>query len=240
MQTLFFSKIKFLFKDLNLNNKYYFFLDKALLIIMLKWQAYGRCKTRLSRDIGKINALSIQKKMTDHTVSVAKNLEEKGLIEINLAISGVGFKKGKRWASELGIKNFNLQGRGCLGEKMKRQLLYNEKFCVSNKIRKVIIIGTDLPDLCHLDIENTLKKLQKNDLVLGPSNDGGYWLIAFSKKLLEKNFYLPFINIKWSNSDVLKNTIENISSTSYKYALLQTKIDVDTIEDITIINNKVA
>ena len=94
--------------------------------------------------------------------------------------------------------------------------------------------------MCHLDIENTLKKLQKNDLVLGPSNDGGYWLIAFSKKLLEKNFYLPFINIKWSNSDVLKNTIENISSTSYKYALLQTKIDVDTIEDITIINNKVA
>ena len=240
MQTLFFSKIKFLFKDLNLNNKYYFFLDKALLIIMLKWQAYGRCKTRLSRDIGKINALSIQKKMTDHTVSVAKHLEEKGLIEINLAISGVGNKKGKIWASELGIKNFNLQGRGCLGEKMKRQLLYNEKFCVSNKIRKVIIIGTDLPDLCHLDIENTLKKLQKNDLVLGPSNDGGYWLIAFSKKLLEKNFYLPFINIKWSNSDVLKNTIENISSTSYKYALLQTKIDVDTIEDITIINNKVA
>ena len=199
---------------------------------MLKWHAYGRCKTRLSNDIGKINALSIQRKMTDHTVSVAKHLEEKGLIEINLAISGVGFKKGKRWASKLGIKNFILQGRGCLGEKMKRQLLHNEKFCVSNKIRKVIIIGTDLPDLCHLDIENTLKKLQKNDLVLGPSNDGGYWLIAFSKRLLISDLYNPFINIKWSTPNVLKQTLNNHVSMDLKYHFLGRKIDIDTITDI--------
>ena len=53
--------------------------------------------------------------MTGHTISVAKSLEKKGLIEISLAISGLGFKKSKRWSNELGIKNFNLQGRGCLG-----------------------------------------------------------------------------------------------------------------------------
>ena len=53
------------------------FLDKALLIIMLKWHAYGRCKTRLSKDIGKLHSLNVQKKMTEHTVSVAKFLEDK-------------------------------------------------------------------------------------------------------------------------------------------------------------------
>ena len=56
--------------------------------------------------------------MTCHTVSVAKFLENKGLIDISLAISGLGLKNSKRWSNELGIKNFKLQGRGCLGEKM--------------------------------------------------------------------------------------------------------------------------
>ena len=162
---------------------------------MVKWHGYGRCKTRLSKDIGKINSANIQKKMTDHTVSVAKSLEEKGMIDISLAIFGVGFKKSKRWSNELGIKNFNLQGRGCLGEKMRRQILINKKSFLK-KSKKVIFIGTDLPDFCHMDLLNTLSKLKKNDLILGPSNDGGYWLIAFSERLLSADLYLPFINIK--------------------------------------------
>ena len=94
---------------------------------MAKWHAYGRCKTRLSKDIGKISSANVQRKMTEHTVLVAKSLEKKGLIDISLAISGLGFKKSKRWANELEIKNFNLQGRGCLGEKMIRQILLTKK-----------------------------------------------------------------------------------------------------------------
>ena len=96
---------------------------------MLKWHGYGRCKTRLSKDIGKLNSANIQKKMTEHTISVAKFLEEKGLINISLAISGLGFKKSRRWSRELGIKNFNLQGKGCLGEKMMIQNLKQNYYC---------------------------------------------------------------------------------------------------------------
>ncbi len=184
-----------------------FFLEKALLIIMAKWHAYGRCKNRLSKDIGKISSAKVQRKMTAHTVSVAKFLEKKGLIDISLAISGLGFKKSKRWSNELGIKNFNLQGSGCLGEKMRRQILINEKINFK-KTRSIIFIGTDLPDFCHMDLLNTLSKLKKNDLILGPSNDGGYWLIAFSERLLSTNLYLPFINIKWGKEDVLDHHMD--------------------------------
>ena len=113
---------------------------------MAKWHAYGRCKTRLSKDIGKIRSANVQRKMTQHTISVAKSLEKKGLIDISLAISGLGFKKSRRWSSELGIKNFNLQGKGCLGEKMRRQILLSKKFGLTKK-RNIIFIGTDLPDL---------------------------------------------------------------------------------------------
>ena len=199
---------------------------------MMKWHAYGRCKTRLSKSIGEIHSSNIQRKMTEHTLSVAKSLEDDELIDISLAISGVGFKKGRRWANELGIKNFNLQGKGGLGEKMRRQILMNKKLYLDKEIKNFIIIGTDLPDLCHLDILNAILKLKKNDFVVGPSNDGGYWLIGFSEKLLSTNLYIPFINIKWSKKNVLQETITNFSSMNLKYDFLSRKIDIDTISDI--------
>ena len=141
---------------------------------MAKWHGFGRCKTRLSKDIGKRNSAKVQSVMTKHTISVAKFLQENKQIDISMAISGLGEGNCRRWSRELGIKKFNLQGKGCLGEKMKRQIIINKKFCAKHKIKNIIFIGTDLPDLCHQDLLNTLKELQQNDLILGPSNDGGY------------------------------------------------------------------
>ena len=83
-----------------------------------------------------------------------------------------------------------------------------------------------------MDLLNTLSKLKKNDLIFGPSNDGGYWLIAFSERLLSTDLYLPFINIKWGREEVLEQTIKNFSSMNLKYDFLHRKIDIDTIVDI--------
>ena len=199
---------------------------------MAKWHGFGRCKTRLSKDIGKNNSAKVQSVMTKHTISVAKFLQENKLIYISMAISGLGEKNCRRWTRELGIKKFNLQGKGCLGEKMKRQIIINKKFCTRHKIKNIIFIGTDLPDLCHQDLLNTLKELQQNDLILGPSNDGGYWLIGLSEKIISSHIYLPFINNKWGTENVLQNTINNFAPTKFKYKFLDKKIDIDTIIDI--------
>jgi len=199
---------------------------------MAKWHGFGRCKTRLSKDIGKSNSAKVQSMMTKHTISVAKFLQEKKLIDISIAITGLGVGNCRKWSRELGIKKFNLQGKGCLGEKMKRQIIINKKFCVRHKIKNIIFIGTDLPDLCHQDLLNTLEELQQNDLILGPSNDGGYWLIGLSKKVISMHQFLPFINIKWGTENVLQNTIDNFASTKLKYKFLDKKIDIDTIFDI--------
>ena len=168
----------------------------------------------------------------DSTISVAKSLQKIKLIDISLAISGLGEKNCRRWSKQLGIKRFNLQGKGCLGEKMKRQIIINKKFCKQNKIKNIIFIGTDLPDLCHQDLFKTLRELQQNDLIIGPSNDGGYWLIGLSEKIMSSHIYLPFINIKWGSENVLQNTIDNFASTKLKYKFLDKKIDIDTIIDI--------
>ena len=201
---------------------------------MAKWHGFGRCKTRLSKDIGRNNSIKIQSVMTNHTISVAKYLQDNKLIYVSLAISGLGIKSSRRWSKDLGLKKFNLQGRGCLGEKMKRQMQINKKYCSQNKIKNIIFIGTDLPDLCHLDVINTIEKLKQNDLILGPSNDGGYWLIGLSEKIISNFSYLPFIKIRWSKENVLKNTIDNFAFTRLKYELLNKKTDIDTITDIEI------
>ena len=77
-----------------------------------------------------------------------------------------------------------------------------------------------------------MSDLQQNDLILGPSNDGGYWLIGLSAKIISEHLHLPFINIKWGTENVLRNTIDNFAYTKLRYKFLDKKIDIDTIIDI--------
>ena len=199
---------------------------------MAKWPRFGNCKTRLSKDIGKNNALRIQNKMLNHTLSVSHYLKEQEIAEISIAITGIGLNSCKRWCKDIGINNFYFQGKGCLGERMKRQIFKAQRNSRNYQKKNIIFIGTDLPNLSHVDIIKTISKLEKKDIILGPSNDGGYWLIAFSQRFISKNTYLPFINIKWSSNDVLNKTIDNLNQQKIKIDFLNTKIDIDTLNDI--------
>ena len=69
---------------------------------------------------------------------VQQLLQKNKLIYISIAISGLGRNNCRRWSKELGIKKFNLQGKGCLGEKMKRQININKKFCARHNIKNII------------------------------------------------------------------------------------------------------
>ena len=207
-------------------------MNENLLIIMAKWPRFGSCKTRLSKDIGKNNALKVQRQMLNHTFSVSNYLKEQKIAEISIAITGIGLNSSKRWCQDIGIKNFYFQGKGCLGEKMKRQIFKSRRNSRNYQKKNIIFIGTDLPNLSHIDIKKTISKLENKDVILGPSNDGGYWLIAFSQRFISRNNYLPFINIQWSSNHVLKKTIDNLSQQKRNIDFLNTKIDIDTLHDI--------
>ena len=199
---------------------------------MAKWPGFGRCKTRLAKDIGQRKSLIIQRRMFQHTLSVASYLEKEGYLEISLAIDGIGLQSSKRWCKKLGINNFNLQGHGLLGEKIKRQILINHKKYFKFQKRDLIIIGTDLTDLCHLDLLKAISKIKKTELILGPSNDGGYWLIGISKKIISPPFILPFIDIQWSSNNVLQKTIDHLTKKRIKIEYLNSKVDIDLISDL--------
>ena len=217
-------------------NKIFQNCNKPTIILMTKWHALNRCKSRLSKEIGPFNATKIQAKLTKHTISVVKEIEKEGLAEIKIAFDGIGFKAARRWASSNKIENVSLQGNGNLGLRMKKQILktYSKKSFSSYKsLSPILLIGTDLPGISYEDLAEAIEYLQRKELVLGPSTDGGYWLIGFSKKLLNTECAWPFSGINWGTDQVLKETLRLADLNRINYQLLQEKNDIDTLVDLS-------
>ena len=209
--------------------------NKPTIVLMTRWHGIYRCKSRLSKDIGAFKAAKIQEKLTNHTIKVAKLIQKEGLADIKVAIDGIGIKAAKKWAMLNEIKTVDIQGPGNLGTKMKRQFLRtNSQKILSHQIRNpILLIGTDLPSISHFELIQALQILKHKDMVLGPSNDGGYWLIGLSNKLLNPLCSWPFSGICWGSDKVLQKTIRLASSNQINYQLLQNKNDLDNIMDLS-------
>ena len=89
----------------------------------------------------------------------------------------------------------------------------------------VVLIGSDSPDLPQAYIKLAFSALKTNDVVLGPSSDGGYYLIGMTQN------YDIFENIPWSTSKVFEKTIEKIDKLGLKIKTLSVLYDIDTNED---------
>ena len=209
--------------------------QKTIIVLMTRWHSSFRCKSRLSKDIGAIKAAKIQAKLTKHTIQVAKEIQKKGLADVKVAIDGIGINAAKKWANTNKIKTIATQGPGNLGTKMKRQFLntHLEKKNSPKIPNSILLIGTDLPSISHFDLIQAIDILNYKEMVLGPSSDGGYWLIGLSNKLLSPLFIWPFSGINWGTNQVLQKTIRLASLNQIDYQLLQTKNDLDNISDLS-------
>jgi uncharacterized protein len=92
---------------------------------------------------------------------------------------------------------------------------------------RVLIVGTDVPSLPLDHYKQALVLLEKNDLVLGPALDGGYYLIGLTKPVPAL-----FDNIPWSTERVLALTCEKADGLGLATALLPEWRDIDTIDDL--------
>tara|TARA_Y100001968_G_scaffold78513_1_gene69803 strand:- start:841 stop:1554 length:714 start_codon:yes stop_codon:yes gene_type:complete len=210
--------------------------NKPTIVLMTRWHAIYRCKSRLSKDIGALHAAKIQEKLTNHTIKVAKEIQKEGLADVKVSIDGIGIQAAKKWALKNKIQKVTTQGSGNLGTKMKRQFLktHSEKTIFHKKISNpILLIGTDLPSISHSDLIRAIQVLTHKEMVLGPSTDGGYWLIGLSNKLLNPLCYWPFSGINWGTDKVLQETIRLASLNQIDYQLLQTKNDLDNISDLS-------
>ncbi|MBZ9731506.1 TIGR04282 family arsenosugar biosynthesis glycosyltransferase [Salegentibacter sp. JZCK2] len=186
----------------------------ALLMIFTKNPELGKVKTRLANSVGDKVALNIYKFLLSHTVSVTKNLEIDKRVYYSEEIP-----ENDLWPSASFSKK--LQRGGNLGEKMENA--FQEAF--NSNYKRVIIIGSDLLNLAQQDLENAFLELGKNDVVIGPAKDGGYYLLGM--KSLNSDV---FKNKAWSTSSVLSDTLKDFEGKKIK--ILETRNDIDEIQDI--------
>jgi rSAM/selenodomain-associated transferase 1 len=210
------------FRNFIVENRYYEREQKqisASIILFLKYPVKGKVKTRLAKTIGDEKAVRLYKKLSENIIATISKLsnshkyifysekEEKDLIN--------------NWIKDKCF--FAAQDGEDLGKRMKNA--FNQVF--SHGARKVIILGSDIPDLSKEIIEEAISKLDENDIVIGPSPDGGYYLLGMKK-------YSPFLfdNIIYSTNSVLEETIGKIKKKKLSYHILQTLEDIDTEDEL--------
>jgi rSAM/selenodomain-associated transferase 1 len=91
----------------------------------------------------------------------------------------------------------------------------------------IILIGSDLPNISKEIIDTGFQALQNNEIVFGPADDGGYYLIGMSKMNTT-----VFENKPWSQSELLTITLEQLNEQQKTIGLIETLNDIDTFEDL--------
>jgi rSAM/selenodomain-associated transferase 1 len=112
-----------------------------------------------------------------------------------------------------------------LGERMKNGFID----AISMNFKRVVLIGSDIPDLPLEFIEEAFTSLREKDVVIGPSFDGGYYLIGFKNKTFSPRV---FDGIPWSTKRVFEETITVLKQEGLTVHTLQPWRDIDTIDDL--------
>lgn len=184
-------------------------------MIFIKNPILGKVKTRLAKDLGDSQAVEYYKKLLALTRSAAQNTDvEKWLWY------GDFINNEDHWNSNIFSKK--LQEGDDLGQRMERafELAFSEGY------KNVVIIGSDCPEISSEILEQAFTTLDSNDAVIGPANDGGYYLLGMTKML-----HL-FEEVDWSTERVLDQTEKHLKKAEAKYHLLQELTDLDTVEDL--------
>jgi rSAM/selenodomain-associated transferase 1 len=198
----------------NSSEVYHLPTSKSALIVFARNPELGKCKTRLAKTVGDENALAIYKLLLGHTVEITKNLNIDKYVYYSNSIV-----KNDVWNEDI-FRKKKQEGED-LGRRMDNAFL--DLFTVG--YQKVIIIGSDMYDLNKTDLENAYSCLEKNDVVIGPASDGGYYLLG-----MKKLYTQVFKNKKWGTNSVFKDTMTDLCDANV--CKLQERNDIDVYNDI--------
>lgn len=187
-----------------------------LLIIFYRNPELGKVKTRLAATLGDANALAIYLKLVAHTRSITESLNVDKVVCYSNYVD-----REDSWANETYDKE--LQRGDGLG--LKLHAAVERGF--EKGYKSVCVIGTDCFELTAEIIEDAFAKLTSHDAVIGPAQDGGYYLLGTNKFIPEL-----FANKAWSTSTVAAGTTNDLNKLKLSYYQLPTLKDVDAEEDL--------
>lgn len=188
--------------------------EKAL-IIFVKNPIPGEVKTRLAKTIGDIKAHQVYIELLKHTRDITVSLNIDKIVYYSKYID-----EKDLWDSNIYKKC--VQSGSSLGERMKnaiKEQLLNHS--------SVSLIGSDNYELSSEIIIDSFELLKDCDVCIGPSEDGGYYLIGLNE--IQEDL---FINKKWSTSDVFQDILKDIKNLKLKLSLLPVLSDIDDEADL--------
>ena len=189
-------------------------MTKNLLLIFTRNPELGKAKTRLAKSVGDKTALEIYKFLLNKTKEVTTNLSCDKAVYYSVKV-----RENDIWSSDV------FQKHQQEGEDLGIRMLNAFKDGFKAGYEKVMIIGSDLYDLTPNHINDAFSKLDTNDVVIGPAEDGGYYLLGM------KNIQSAiFKNKKWGTATVRKDTLNDLHKVSVH--LLEELNDVDIFDDI--------
>ncbi len=186
----------------------------SAIIIFIKNIEKGKVKTRLAATVGDEQALKIYQALLGHTRKVASAVDAERFLFYSSFI-----EKEDEWSDE--FFNKKLQSKGDLGTRMSKA--FEE---VLEKNEKAIIVGSDCASLTPEILKLALDKLDEVPFVVGPTFDGGYYLLGMNR--FEPSV---FENIEWSTESVFPTTLSRIKDLGEECFLLPKLSDIDYEED---------
>jgi len=211
-------------------------VNRTAIILFGRLPVAGKCKTRLAKSVGSKAAADVYKDMCENAVTQAV---QSTASVIFMCAEKEDVPKVKKWLQPFAQPSWKQiavrpQVEGDLGERITAA--FTQAF--EDGCDEVIIAGTDVPDLSLDTFTLAFLHLQSFDVVIGPSEDDGYYLIGLHRKCMQmgnKDIVKKlFTGIHWSTSLVYRDQV----SIAYKlelsvspYKCLPVLIDIDTAQD---------
>ncbi len=194
---------------------------KDYLILFGRYPQPGRTKTRLIPALGPTGAAAVQKRLTEQIMGTARVVSAQTGVNLMFCYDGGNRQKLGDW---LDLKRVACipQATGDLGDRMRAAIAG----AFQRGAEHVILIGTDIPELSSAILKDAFQQIRRHDLVIGPSTDGGYWLVGMNRPAD------IFNGIPWSTPAVLKQTLTRARRMEMRIHLLDPLSDLDEPGDL--------
>ena len=195
--------------------------DRRLLAVLAKFWAPGQVKTRLAAVIGDRAAAELHQQFVETTLArMASQGDERWLA----ATPDEAVPQFAHLVGEMtGHWSVVPQQPGDLGDRMLR--LFANGFGAGQE--RVVLVGADSPDLPTSLVEDAFQRLRDCPVVIGPSADGGYYLIGAARDVPPIFDHMP-----WSTSSLGECTIRRLTKAGIGFSLLPPWRDVDDHADL--------
>ncbi|HEY1584099.1 MAG TPA: TIGR04282 family arsenosugar biosynthesis glycosyltransferase [Polyangia bacterium] len=195
----------------------------STIVIFARAPELGAVKTRLAKTIGNERALALYEAFVDDTCALTQGIGARRVLAVAGDVDHPRVQhlcKSQRLAVEP-------QGDGDLGARMARAIATHVA------TGPVVVVGSDAPTLPRARLHEALDALMACDVVVGPSDDGGYYLIGARVAVPEL-----FADVRWSTPAVLATTLERLAGRPH--VLLPPWHDVDSEEDLERLKRELA